>query len=877
MATVTLPYDFVRGTRAIADQVDANFSALVDAFAVSLPVPLTVTLGGTGATTPPMALTALGAVAKAGDTMTGLLDSTSSFRSQGSTSPSPASGSGTEVLYDTGAGSGVVQAYNRTASAFLPMVVQGSVMTLSSQGGAFNVTAPNVSFSGNVSLTGSLTVGTPVTIANGGTGGTTAAAAWTNIGIPAASATTPAQVGTAAAGTDTAWARADHIHPATAATPATADNSVAIATTAFVKAQAYLTGNQTVTLSGDIAGSGTTAITTTLPAVNANVGTFQGLTLNAKGQVTAAVNQSYLTTTLAASTYAPIASPTLTGVPLAPTAAPGTSTTQLSTTAFVGAAITAAPNKTITLSGDVTGSGTAAITATVAGLQGRPVASTLPATNQVLQWSGTTWAPTTPVGGTAGQVQYNNASVLGGSSGATFNATSLTAMNVALGTDGTGDIYYRAAGGALTRLGIGTASQVLQVAGGLPAWQTVATGGGTVGSGTGPQIAQYASGTSTVVGGATVSGDATIAAGGALTLATVNANVGTFQGLTLNAKGLVTAAVNQNYAPLASPTFTGTPAAPTATAGTNTTQVATTAFVAASFAPLASPTLTGVPLAPTAAAATNTTQIATTAYVKSQNYLTANQTITLSGDISGSGTAAITTTLATVNSNVGTFQGMTVNAKGQVTAAVNQNYATTAALGGYLPLSGGTLTGALTVNGAVYPTLVTIGNSASAQITLGDQVDTSYWALSSVSSSLHLYHNTLGTLFGWSNNAFWPITDNTFYCGFGGNAFLTVTGYNFYNPSGSEHKTDIEDVPDCLGFLTALKPKRFKLSNAPDDVTHWGFIAQDVAGVMNGHKFGGHAVQNGEQLISYNELTAVLWKAVQELAAEVASLKARVR
>lgn len=32
-------------------------------------------------------------------------------------------------------------------------------------------------------------------------------------------------------------------------------------------------------------------------------------------------------------------------------------------------------------------------------------------------------------------------------------------------------------------------------------------------------------------------------------------------------------------APLASPTLTGTPAAPTATAGTNTTQIATTAFV----------------------------------------------------------------------------------------------------------------------------------------------------------------------------------------------------------------------------------------------------------------------------------------------------------
>ncbi len=40
------------------------------------------------------------------------------------------------------------------------------------------------------------------------------------------------------------------------------------------------------------------------------------------------------------------------------------------------------------------------------------------------------------------------------------------------------------------------------------------------------------------------------------------------------------------------------------------------------YAPLASPTLTGVPTAPTAAVATNTTQIATTAFVKSQGYLT---------------------------------------------------------------------------------------------------------------------------------------------------------------------------------------------------------------------------------------------------------------
>lgn len=72
-------------------------------------------------------------------------------------------------------------------------------------------------------------------------------------------------------------------------------------------------------------------------------------------------------------------------------------------------------------------------------------------------------------------------------------------------------------------------------------------------------------------------------------------------------------------APLASPTFTGTPAAPTAAQGTNTTQLATTAHVFAGLAtkaPLASPTFTGTPSGPTASAGTNTTQLATTAFVK---------------------------------------------------------------------------------------------------------------------------------------------------------------------------------------------------------------------------------------------------------------------
>jgi len=106
---------------------------------------------------------------------------------------------------------------------------------------------------------------------------------------------------------------------------------------------------------------------------------------------------------------------------------------------------------------------------------------------------------------------------------------------------------------------------------------------------------------------------------------------------------------------LASVPLTGIPTAPTATLGTNTTQLATTAFVQAAVAaliasapgvldtldelaaalgddanfaatitsalalkaPLASPPLTGTPTSPTATAGTNTTQIATTAFVQS--------------------------------------------------------------------------------------------------------------------------------------------------------------------------------------------------------------------------------------------------------------------
>lgn len=143
----------------------------------------------------------------------------------------------------------------------------------------------------------------------------------------------PLMDGAAAVGTSLLYARQDHVHPSdtsraplaspaltgapTSTTPATADNSTAIATTAFVKAQGYGAPPSPATVAPLM--NGTAAVGTSL--------------------LYARQDHVHPTDT----SLAPLGSPALTGTPTAPTATAGTSTTQLATTAFVQAALPTVP------------------------------------------------------------------------------------------------------------------------------------------------------------------------------------------------------------------------------------------------------------------------------------------------------------------------------------------------------------------------------------------------------------------------------------------------------------------------------------------------------------------------------------------------------
>ena len=184
----------------------------------------------------------------------------------------------------------------------------------------------------------------------------------------------------------------------------------------------------------------------------------------------------------------------------------------------------------------------------------------------------------------------------------------------------------------------------------------------------------------------------------------LDANVASYQTWANANLAIANISIN-NRANIANPTFTGTPEAPTASAGTNTTQLATTAFVfeantglranvagnlaalrndlITNYAPIVSPGFSGTPTADQAAAGTNTNQLANTSFVFEAN--TGSIAFLLyqlqSNNVSHS--ANITTANSVINSlsaNVGAYQ---IYANANVGVLFNGNLSTQANIGAY--------------------------------------------------------------------------------------------------------------------------------------------------------------------------------------------------
>ena len=322
----------------------------------------------------------------------------------------------------------------------------------------------------------------------------------------------------------------------------------------------YLTANQTITLSGDTTGSGTTAITTTLATVNSNVGGFGSptqvgtFTVNAKGLITAAGNS---TIQIAQSQVTDLVTDLSGKQPLDATltafAAYNTNGILVQTAAdtFVGRSIIGTADRiTLTNGSGVTANPTVDIASTYAGQ------NTIITVGTIVTG---TW----------------NATAIGDtyiSSASTWNAKQVGIEfqneGVTLGTVGTVDtIDFTGAAVTASRIGNVLTVDIPATSGVTNLAYTTAASDGTVTSDTGTDATIPAATTSlaglmtsadkTKLDGIATSannyvhpnhsGDATSAGDGAITLATVNSNIGSFGSstaipvVTVNGKGLVTA------------------------------------------------------------------------------------------------------------------------------------------------------------------------------------------------------------------------------------------------------------------------------------------------------------------------------------------------
>jgi hypothetical protein len=386
-------------------------------------------------------------------------------------------------------------------------------------------------------------------------------------------------------------------------------------------------------------------------------------------------------------------------------------------------------------------------------------------------------------------------------------------------------------------------------------------------------------------------------------------------------------ATSLGLAPLASPTFTGDPKAPTPATADNDTSIATTAFVKAQnylvstdlapYAPLASPTFTGDPQAPTPATADNTTSLATTAFVKAQLYATLASPTFIGIPSAPTPAAGDNTTKLATTAFVQTAGGARVAKIGDtMTGALTIAYAD-ATNGANLSINptGGVGQGVIYFknNGvnrwaiqAVVPAQET-GSNVGSDFTIFNYSD----AGAAITSAFTIKRSTNVATF--NGNIFTAAgVASGFGCKAGDSNALGANHFNFYwtgslvgyvdatalgavtFSSDYRIKKDVIDLPGMWETVKALRPIKYTHKDftppsgaeraaetgmpffPADDIERWGFIAHELQETMipsaaTGVKDADNAIQSPNPLA----IIAALTKALQEAMARIEALEAR--
>jgi collagen type VII alpha len=198
-------------------------------------------------------------------------------------------------------------------------------------------------------------------------------------------------------------------------------------------------------------------------------------------------------------------------------------------------------------------------------------------------------------------------------------------------------------------------------------------------------------------------------------------------------------------------------------------------------------------------------------------------------------------------------------------------------------------TSAGSVTNGVYTNAANIfSGSATFNTTVGNQVVTVSGAGQSTGlspGSIQLGASGFGMYYSTSPQAVNIITP-----GFGGNAAFYNTGYNYQGNNNASWqttsdiniKTNIHPITNVLEKINALNPTHFEYKDKLGE-TRTGFIAQEYETVFPGHvtteaiseKYKKFMPAGATTIKSINtDLIPYLVKAVQELSAEIATLKA---